>query len=221
MIPRHPIILKLVLVAGCAAALAACGSNSGTGAGPAATGIPIARPPSGAFARKGTILNLAPDPDTLRTWEAGSFSRGTGGPGGAADLEMLGTGKPVPSVDLYSPPITLRPGKTYTFSMWIDPSQMIDGYGGLLGIYAPSRLVEYAQVRIIRGPAGRYFVSAAVPKDQSKVRLDFQPNGYTLATGRRLKIAQPMLVVGTPKPPAVVPKPHPSGAPKTHATASH
>jgi hypothetical protein len=216
MIRRHQLIFNVMLAAGFAAVPAACASNSGTGGGPAATAMPLARPPSGVYDQSGAVVNLALD-DSLGTWEPGAFSRGIDGPGGAADLEVVGTGKSMASRDLFSAPITITPGKTYTFSIWIDPSKIIDG-SAILGIYAPSRMVQFGQVRIKRGSAGRYSVSGKIPKTQSKVRIDFQPNGCTIAAGEKLKIAQPMLMAGTLK--TVVPKAlaTDSGAvaPKTH-----
>lgn len=195
MIPRSHAIRVLILAAGFGA-VAGC-STSATRPGPAATGMPIANLPSGSYTQ-GTATNLAPDPDTLRTWLPGSFALRKGGPGGAVDLEMLGKGPPAGSIDLYSPEITVSPGKTYVFSLWIDPSHTRNGYG-VLGIYAPSRMIAYGQVRIIPGPAGRYSVSATIPKDQNVVRIDFQPNGTTIVKGQKLKVSQPMLLEAPPQ----------------------
>lgn len=222
MIQRRPIVLNVMLAAGCAAVLTACTVNSGTtttSSGPAVTPMPKAAPPSGAYVGRGAASNLASDPDTLKKWEAGAFSRRSGGPGGAADLELTGNGKPVGSADIYGPPIQVSSGKAYTFSLWIDPTYVSDG-NAVLGIYAPSRMVQYGQVRIVRGPAGRYSVSAVIPKDETSVRIDFQPNGLSVANGKKLRIAQPMLVAGAPKAAATGPMTGATQAPMIVATGA-
>lgn len=191
----------LIVAAACAAMLAACGSKSGSAGGPAATAMPVAMPPSGSYTAS---ANMIADASTLARWTGGSFSRHAAGPGGSADFEMIGTGEPQGSNDLYSQPITVEPGKSYVFSMWIDPSHITSGFG-VLGIYAPSRMLQYGQVRINAGPAGRYAVDAVIPASEHQVRVDFQPNGLSIENGKILRLAQPMLKPGalpTPKPAA-------------------
>lgn len=185
--------LRATVVTLCAAALAAC-SQSGSGRvanGPAATAMPTAAKPNGSYIR--SAANLAPDPDALRRWTPGTFVLSNRGPGGSADLEMTGTGEPQGSSDLYSPPVALQTHKTYVFSLWIDPSNVQAG-SVVLGIYSPTRMVTYGQVRIKRGAAGRYSVSATLPSGANQVRLDFQPNGATIVKGKTLSVAQPMLL---------------------------
>lgn len=202
MIRRPAFFLTSALAAVAALTIAGCGGQSGkTSAGPAVTPVPIGKPTTMAYAGHASALNLAPDPDTLKKWSAGSFSLGKNGPAGSTDFQMLGTGEPQGSNDLYSPVIALSPGKTYVFSMWIDPSHIIAG-SGILGIYSPSRTIVVGQTRINSGPAGRYVVTATVPSDQNQVRIDFQPNGLSIANGQTLRVAQPMLTLSTAPNPA-------------------
>ena len=220
MIGRYPVILAVA----CAALLAGCGSKSGSAGRPSATAMPIAMPPSGAYS---ATSNIVADATSFARWTLGSFTKHGNGPGGSADLEMLGTGEPQGSSDAYSPIVTVGSGKSYIFSLWIDPSHITGGFG-VLGIYAPSRAITYGQVRINPGPPGRYSVDGVVPADQHQIRIDFQPNGLSIENGKTLRIAQPMLKIG--KLPNVKPKalhlvlppvgagPHRTSAPGVRAT---
>jgi hypothetical protein len=211
---RHAMIRNAVLAVSCASVLAACSSRSApepAAVTSMATAMPVAAAAPGSYTGRSASSNLAPDPDTLRRWTRGGFVVRSGGPGGATDFEMVGSGEPQGSNDAFSPPIKVLPGQSYVFSLWIDPSHISSG-SAVLGIYAPSRMVSYGQVRVNPGPPGRYAVDAIIPKGQRTVRIDFQPNDETIARGQILRISQPMLVRGALPAATVASTPAPKSA---------
>jgi hypothetical protein len=71
-------------------------------------------------------INLAPHSDDLVGWPNGNMTLGTGGPAGATDAEIVGTGSSQNTVVCsYGIPVTM--GSAYVPSFWIDPSQVIGG----------------------------------------------------------------------------------------------
>ena len=160
----------------------------------------ISTPPAIAQSRvayaAAATKNLAPAPDTFLNWFTGTLSIGTGGPGGAADFEYIGTGAPSGFRFPHSPKVLLHANQAYTFSMWCDASQT-SGRAPFIGFYTPDVQTKLAFVEIPVGSAsGRFSVSYTPPTDIEVVLLADTSNSV-VASGKLLRFSRPKLELGS------------------------
>jgi hypothetical protein len=183
-----PIVMSVL-----ACALAACGSSSqGAGSWDAAPTI------------ASNVLNLGsalPLPSqTLQGWGSFPTSR-TAGSGNftfiaprshqGAYFELTGSGAP-PTKEVIGPAISVQPGRSYTFSAWIDGSNIVKGSTWLwVSNNTGDRLFWKAAVP--GGKRGRYGFTVEVPEGITTVRFGFYTAACSLPQGKTIVFSAPLV----------------------------
>lgn len=202
---RNPIQLRLnlMLVACFGFLVAACGSNSNSNSHPNSNSRYAWNPTPtkvAAVMNQTITPNIAPNPIALAKWTAsppvhgnpaGQFVMASGGPGGAKDFELTGTGTK-PTKQLVSPTIAVRPHMSDTFSAWVDGSKITRG-ATIFFISNPAGTATYDEALIPPGPPGRYGFTADIPNGVTRIRMGFYTHACVLPKGQKIKFSQPAL----------------------------
>lgn len=187
--------VALALFAG--AGLAACSSGSSSTA-PASTGPTFNGAPLTTAQRTAESSRQAA-PSALAGWhsasaDSGSFSPISAGKRGVAQFTLTGTGAPV-AKEIYGPVLHVTPGKTYTFSAWIDTSKVAKG-ATILWISNAALTKIYAAANVPPKQSGRFSFDAQIPSDVSRVHFGYYTAGAVLPKGQKITFAQPVVSAG-------------------------
>lgn len=202
---RRGVHIALGLALG--AVLTACGSGSGGNAGPASSSAPAGSSsdqygfmgsPTMRVTRKPAANPhpAASGPLALKAWRAsapeahGSFAYDpAGGPHGTGAFVLTGDGSS-PAREVFSQPVAVKPGKTYTFSAWVDGSNVTSGWT-YLWVSSASRNRIYAKAQLPPKQAGLYSFKVPIPKNVSKVVFGYYTAGCHLAKDQKIVFADP------------------------------
>lgn len=103
--------------------------------------------------------------------------------------EVDGTGAPQ-SADMYTSPIPVVGGKSYTLSLWADPSHFVVGKPVIIAT-SLDRFTAYGPQFQLSGPPGRFSGTVTIPSGVTAVRMDVSTAGATLPKGQKFVVAQP------------------------------